>query len=95
MNLRFTSTLAAGRELPAPPPDSPNPFAHADPDRVRSILTTAGFVDLDLEPAHERMWFGHDADDACEFVLGLLGWMLEGPRRCRQDVCDRRTVSHH
>jgi hypothetical protein len=24
------------------------------------------------------MWFGHDADDAVAFVLGLLGWMLEG-----------------
>jgi len=24
------------------------------------------------------MWFGHDADDAYRFVLGLLGWMLDG-----------------
>ena len=24
------------------------------------------------------MWFGTDADDAYQFVLGLLGWMLEG-----------------
>ena len=23
------------------------------------------------------MWFGTDADDAEQFVLGLLGWMLE------------------
>ena len=74
----LTGALAAGRELPAPPPDSPNPFALADPDRVRSILTAAGFAEIDLEPAHERMWFGHDADDAYQFVLGLLGWMLEG-----------------
>jgi SAM-dependent methyltransferase len=74
----FTGALAAGRERPAPPPDSPNPFALADPDRVRSILTATGFVEVDLEPAHERMWFGHDADDAYQFVLGLLGWMLEG-----------------
>jgi hypothetical protein len=22
------------------------------------------------------MWFGHDADDAYQFVLGFLGWML-------------------
>jgi hypothetical protein len=24
------------------------------------------------------MWFGHDVDDADRFVLGLMGWMLEG-----------------
>lgn len=24
------------------------------------------------------MWFGHDAEDADRFMLGLLGWMLEG-----------------
>ena len=24
------------------------------------------------------MWFGHDVDDAYRFVLGLMGWMLEG-----------------
>ena len=45
---------------------------------MRSILTAAGFAEIDLEPLRERMWFGHDADDAYRFVLGLLGWMLEG-----------------
>ena len=24
------------------------------------------------------VWFGNDADDAHQFALGLLGWMLEG-----------------
>jgi hypothetical protein len=24
------------------------------------------------------MWFGNDADDAHTFVLGLMGWMLQG-----------------
>ena len=24
------------------------------------------------------MWFGTDADDAHRFVLGLMGWMLDG-----------------
>jgi SAM-dependent methyltransferase len=74
----FRNALAAGRDLPAPPPDAPNPFALADPDRVRTVLAAAGFVDIDLEGAHEAMWFGDDAEDAYQFVLGLLGWMLEG-----------------
>jgi SAM-dependent methyltransferase len=73
----FRSALAAGRDLPAPPPDAPNPFALADPDRVRSILTTSGFADVELDGTNERMWFGDDGDDAYEFVLGLLGWMLD------------------
>ena len=36
-----------------------------------------GFADIELEGSSERMWFGTDADDAHQFVLGLLGWMLE------------------
>jgi hypothetical protein len=24
------------------------------------------------------MWFGDDADDAQQFALGLIGWMLNG-----------------
>ncbi|MDP9332085.1 MAG: methyltransferase domain-containing protein [Actinomycetota bacterium] len=74
----FTGALAAGRDLPAPPPDVPSPFALSDPDRVRSILTSAGFTHIELEGTSEGMWFGTDAVDAYRFVLGLLGWMLEG-----------------
>jgi len=74
----FTGALAAGRDLPGPPPDAPNPFALADPGRVRRVLTGAGFADIELEGASEGMWFGTDADDAYQFVIGLLGWMLEG-----------------
>ena len=73
----FTGALAAGRDLPGPPPDAPSPFALSDPDRVRSMLTSAGFTDIELEGTSEGMWFGTDADDAYQFVLGLLGWMLE------------------
>jgi len=74
----FTGALAAGRDLSGPPPDAPNPFALADPGRVRRVLTSAGFADIELEGASEGMWFGTDADDAYQFVIGLLGWMLEG-----------------
>jgi SAM-dependent methyltransferase len=73
----ISGTLAAGRDLPAPPPDA-GPFALADPDRVRSLLTTAGFTEIELNGTSAGMWFGTDADDAHRFVLGLMGWMLEG-----------------
>jgi SAM-dependent methyltransferase len=70
--------LGAGRERAAAPPDAPGPFSLSDPDRVSAILGAAGFVDVDLEPVEAAMWFGTDADDAARFVVGLMGWMLEG-----------------
>ena len=74
----LSSALAVGRDLPMPPPAAPGPFALSDPDRVRSILTDAGCTDIGLTARSEPMWFGHDAEDAYGFVLGLMGWMLEG-----------------
>jgi SAM-dependent methyltransferase len=74
----ISGALAAGRDLPAPPADAPGPFSLSQPERVRSILTAAGFTDIDLEGTTAGMWFGTDADDAHRFVLGLMGWMLQG-----------------
>ena len=74
----ISGALAAGRDLPTPSPDSPGPFALSDRNRVRTILTEAGFTDIEMDGASEGMWFGDDADDAHLFVLGLMGWMLEG-----------------
>ena len=70
--------LAAGRDLPAPPPGVPGPFALADPDRARTLLAAAGFCDVAVDALHEPIWFGSDPDDAHCFVLGLMGWMLDG-----------------
>jgi hypothetical protein len=44
------------------------------------------------------MWFGDDGNDAYEFVLGLLGWMLEdlddaGKARAR-DALRATTTAH-
>jgi SAM-dependent methyltransferase len=74
----FIAALAAGRDLSGPPPNTPGPFGLSEPDRVRTILTTAGFVDVDLDGVGAGMWFGTDADDGYQFIVGLLGWMLEG-----------------
>jgi SAM-dependent methyltransferase len=73
----ISGALAAGRALPAPPTDR-GPFSLSEPDRVRDLLTVAGFADVELEGTTAGMWFGTDADDAHRFVLGLMGWMLEG-----------------
>jgi SAM-dependent methyltransferase len=64
--------LAVGRQLPVPPPGAPGPFAFGDPDFARGVLTGAGFTDVAFT-ASERPWrIGSDADDAYQFVAGLL-----------------------
>jgi SAM-dependent methyltransferase len=93
----FTA-MAAGRDLPTPPTNTPGPFALADPERVRAVLDSAGFTDIQLEPHSEAMWFGEDAADAERFALGLLGWMVaglnnEGRRRAVDNL--RVTLTAH
>lgn len=80
----LTAALAAGRELPAPAPGGPGPFALADPGRVRQLLGGAGFTGIEIDPLQAPMWFGADAGDAYSFALGLLGWMLHGLDRGRR-----------
>jgi SAM-dependent methyltransferase len=72
----FRTALAADREPPTPPPGAPGPVSLSDPDRVRQLLTSAGFVDVRLQGLSEPMYFGPDPDDACRFVSGQLAWMV-------------------
>jgi SAM-dependent methyltransferase len=84
----FARALTGG-DLPAPPPGSPGPFSQSNPDEVRTLLTGAGFTEVHLTDLAEPMIYGRDADEAHEFVLGLLGWMLEGrPPTERQRAAD-------
>lgn len=74
----FFTALAAGRNLPAPPPDAPTPFSLSDPDRVEHLLAGAGFAGIDLVGSQAGMWFGASVGDAVDLMLGVLGWMLNG-----------------
>lgn len=50
-------------------PGAPGPFAFADPERVRGILTAAGFTDVNMDAAHEPMLYaGLDADGVVDFM---------------------------
>jgi SAM-dependent methyltransferase len=94
----LTAALAAGRDLPAPAPQAPGPVALADPSRVRQLLTGAGFTAVEIDPMQAPIWFGADTDDANEFALGLLGWMLEGldeDRHAQALGALRATVTDH
>jgi SAM-dependent methyltransferase len=90
----ISGALAAGRERPTPPADAPGPFSLADPERVRAVLSSAGFRGVELEPLEAGMWFGTDAADAQRFILGQVGWMLAGLDESgrRQALDDLRTT---
>ena len=82
----YFATLAAGRDIAPPPSGAPGPMALDDPDRIRRILTGAGFTDIAVDGVEGRMYAGPDADDATRFVCGQHAGLLEGldgPQRSR------------
>ena len=94
----FTSALAAGRDLPAPPPGAPHPFSMSDPGRVSGLLGMAGFDDVVVTGVRGPMAFGADANDAYDFVLGQLGWLvadLDDSRREAALLALMRTMQEH
>jgi len=52
------------------PPGAPGPFSFGDADRVRSVLTDAGFTEVSVEPAEEQILLGGHGtvDEALEFL---------------------------
>jgi SAM-dependent methyltransferase len=61
-------------QLPPPPAsDAPGPFSFADPDRVRGILTRAGFVDVALEALNGPLTVGGGGafEDTVQFILQI------------------------
>ena len=94
------AALAAGRELPEPPPDAPSPFALSQPDRVRSRLTDAGFGALEFEAVDAPFWLGRNAHDAASFMgnsgvaRGLLA-DLEADQRTTALESLHRTMADH
>ncbi|MGY1780641.1 class I SAM-dependent methyltransferase [Geodermatophilus sp. SYSU D01036] len=96
--LELTGALAAGRQLPTPPPDAPHPFTLADPAVAREVVSAAGYTDITVEGIDGVMDLGGDRPGAHDFVLGLLGWMLEGLDRDARDRAVgvlRRSVDAH
>jgi SAM-dependent methyltransferase len=61
-------------ELPAPPPPgAPGPFAFADPERVRGILGSGGFSQVELEPLEGELAIGAggDLERAVHFAMQM------------------------
>jgi SAM-dependent methyltransferase len=74
----LAGALAGGRTLPSPAIGAPGPFAQADPGQVRAVLSSAGFAKIGFDGLSAPMQFGASINDAVEFVVGLMGWMLQG-----------------
>ena len=91
--LEIRTALAAGRDLPVPPAGAPGPFALADPDRIRWLLSGAGYATVTVDGLHRPMDFGPEPG-AFEWIAGQTQWMLDGlsPRR-RDEAMDRLRAS--
>jgi SAM-dependent methyltransferase len=61
------------------PPDAPGMFALSQPERVRELLSSAGWQDIEVTAAHPRMLLGGGGtlDDTVEFLrTGSIGRTL-------------------
>jgi SAM-dependent methyltransferase len=65
------TALAAGRDLPTPPPGAQGPFSMADREITTQRLHAAGYRDIDFSSVDEPIRFGTDTDDAYSFVSTL------------------------
>jgi SAM-dependent methyltransferase len=99
--IAIRQALALGRELPEPTAYSgPGPFSLSDPDRVRDVLTRAGFSEVDLVRRSEPMWFGGDVEEAFAFLssVGVVKGLLTGVDQAGQAAgltLLRRSIEGH
>ena len=96
----LVGALADGRPPFAPPPDAPGPFAFANPDHVRRVLTEAGFQDVGLEEIDSQQDLGPDAEEAYGFVrnMGIVRGLtqeLDEVARQRVMAAVRRVLAEH
>jgi SAM-dependent methyltransferase len=58
---------------PAPlDPHAPSPFAFADPERTRSLLASAGWESIDIQPFEPLLRFDLDGDDGIERAIDFM-----------------------
>ncbi|WNF30763.1 class I SAM-dependent methyltransferase [Streptomyces sp. C11-1] len=77
-------------------PGLPGMFSLAAPDRVRDILTAAGFTAITITQAQAYGTWGQGAEDAAEFLLATgPGRHLMGQAGSRAQDAARRTLTDH
>jgi SAM-dependent methyltransferase len=67
-----TAVSALGSALPEAPSTSPAPgmFSLAEPDRIRSVLSAAGYTGITVDRAEATTRWGEDAESVTDFLLG-------------------------
>jgi hypothetical protein len=71
---------------PPPDPNAPGPTSLADPERIRRILSAAGFRDVAIDPWDVDLIIGRDLEEACAFLIDagpvarILGAAAEAQR---------------
>jgi SAM-dependent methyltransferase len=75
--------------LPPPEPGAPGIFALADPERIRELVTGAGFGEPNIEPV-EIAWKYPDADEHWRLTMELAGPLAEAIRGL--DEAEREAV---
>ena len=83
---------------PLPPPDGPGPFALGDPDRVRTLLTAAGFAEPELRGVREPTYYGPDVAAAERYVSTMLAGQLaelDDAGRAEAAAALRATLEEH
>ncbi|HEX6311218.1 MAG TPA: class I SAM-dependent methyltransferase [Acidimicrobiia bacterium] len=98
--LELRGALAMGRDVPAPAAGAPGPFGLADPAHVHSVMTGAGFRDVEVAAVREQFRAGEDAAGACEFLCstpvarGLLRDLDSADRARALDLL-RGSIAEH
>ena len=69
----LTHTPALDMAAMRPPPPTVCPFSLADPERIRGLLSRAGFEHLDVRASSQPIWIASDVDDAVEFFEDNAG----------------------
>lgn len=94
-NPMFSGPYKAAADLFTPPsepvdPHAPGPFAFADDQRLRGILTEAGFGDVGIDPFDQKIG-GNSPEEALNLALhvGPLARMLREQPHARQQAIER------
>lgn len=71
---------------PPPVPDAPGPFAFADGERLRGLLTAAGFADIEIKAHNQKLRNDPAATFRTALRVGPLGAMLRETPDARERV---------